>query len=48
MQFNNLFLKTIMLFKNNSLNVILHAAKTEIDTMLLRLSNLICGYLCFV
>lgn len=31
-----------MLFKNNSLDVILHAAKTEIDTMLLRLSNLNC------
>ena len=34
-----------MLFKNNSLNVILFAAKTEIDAMLLRLSNLSCCYL---
>ena len=40
----------MMLFKNNSLAVILHAAKTKIDAILLRLSNLSCGYflLCFI
>ena len=37
--------KKTNLFKNNSLAAILFAAKTEIDAMLLRLSNLSCVYL---
>lgn len=35
----------MMLFKNNSLALILHAAKTKIDAILLCLSNLNCVYL---
>ena len=35
----------MILFKNNILAAILFASKTEIDAMLLRLSNLSCDYL---
>ena len=35
----------MILFKNNSLAAILYSAKSEIDAIRLRLSNLSCGYL---
>ena len=35
----------MILFKNISLAAILYSAKSEIDAILLRLSNLSCGFL---